>query len=74
MIIPDDAPPRGGKKVIITSYFDANLMHDMITGKAVTGKLYYFNGTPMEAFSKKRITVETGTYWSEFCTTCTCVE
>ena len=49
-------------------------MHDMITGKAVTRILHYFNGTPMEAFSTKQSTVETATYGSEFCVTHTCME
>ena len=49
-IVPDDAPPPKGKRVTITSYFDANLMHDMLTGKACTGILHLFNGTPIEAF------------------------
>ena len=60
-IVPDDAPPPKGKRVTITSYFDANLMHDMLTGKACTGILHLFNGTPIEAFSKKQATVETAT-------------
>ena len=73
-IIPDDAPPPKGNKVTLTSYFDANLMHDMLSGKSVTGVLHYFNGTPIEAYSKKQATVETATYGSEFCAARTCME
>lgn len=73
-ILPDDAPPPKGNRVTITSYFDANLMHDMLTGKACTGILHLFNGTPIEAFSKKQATVETATYGSEFCAARTCME
>ena len=41
-------------------------MHDMITGRAVTGFLHLLNKTPIDWFSKKQSTVETATYGSEF--------
>lgn len=62
---PTDAPPPKGKLVVTTSYKDANLMHDMATGKAVTGILHFVNQTPVDWFSKKQPTVETATYGSE---------
>ena len=40
----------------------------------VMGILHLFNGTPIEAFSKKQATVETTTYGSEFCAARTCME
>jgi hypothetical protein len=50
----------------MTSYVDANLYHDMLTGRSVTAALHLLNQTPIEWFSKKQATVETATYGSEF--------
>jgi hypothetical protein len=65
--LPSDPPASLGKEVTITTYVDANLCHDWTTGRAVTGTLYFLNGTPINCFSSKRQnTVETATYGSEF--------
>ena len=64
--IPTDAPEPLGKPVLMTTYVDANLFHDMITGRSVTGILHLVNQTPFEWYSKKQGTVETATYGSEF--------
>ena len=64
--IPDDTlEPKGGK-VVTTTYIDANLLHDLTTGRAATGILHFVNGTPIKWFSKRQNTVETATYGSEF--------
>jgi hypothetical protein len=65
-LIPEDAPAPLGNPVKCTSYVDANLFHDMLTGRSVTGILHFFNGTPIDWYSKKQATVETATYGSEF--------
>ena len=31
-LLPEDAPPPKGKPVLTTTYKDANLYHDLITG------------------------------------------
>ena len=49
-----------------TTYEDANLYHDLTTGRAVTGILHLLNGTPIDWFSKRQDTVETATYGAEF--------
>jgi hypothetical protein len=59
-------PAPLGKPVVTTTYVDANLYHDLVTGRAVTGVLHLVNGTPIEWFSKRQATVETATYGSEF--------
>ena len=64
--IPSDAPPPLGKSVVTTSCVDANLYHDWVTGRAVTGILHFINKTPFEWFAKKQATVEAATYGSEF--------
>jgi Reverse transcriptase (RNA-dependent DNA polymerase) len=71
---PDDAPVPQGKYVTLTHYVDANLMHDVITGRSVTGILHLANKTPIDWYSKKQATVETATYGSEFVAARTCVE
>ena len=65
-VIPTDAPKPLGKDVTLTTYVDANLYHDMITGRSVTGVLHLINQTPFDWYSKKQNTVETATYGSEF--------
>jgi hypothetical protein len=73
-IIPTDAPTPLGKYVTLTHYYDANLYHDMLTGRSVTGILHLFNKTPIDWYSKKQATVETATYGSEFIAGRTCVD
>jgi hypothetical protein len=63
---PDDAPPPLGKFVVTATHVDANLCHDLVTGKSVSGILHWLNGTPIDWFSKKQGAVETATYGSEF--------
>ena len=58
-IIPDDIPEPLGPEVVITTYVDANLCHDMTTGKSVTGILHLLNQTVIEYFTKKQPVVET---------------
>ena len=72
--IPNDIPTPLGKFVRITHYVDANLYHDMLTGRSVTGILDFLNQTPIEWYPKKQATVETATYGSEFVASRTCVE
>ena len=38
--IPKDAPEPLGKSVTTTTFLDANLLHDLITGRSVTAVLY----------------------------------
>ena len=54
-----------GKRVITTSFLDASLLHDIVTGKSVTAVLHFVNTAPTDWFSKRQATVETATYGSE---------
>ena len=63
---PRDAPIPRGKRVVLTTYVDANLCHDLTTGRSVTAVMHFLNQTPVEWFTKKQPTVETATYGSEF--------
>jgi hypothetical protein len=73
-LLPVDAPEPLGNYVTLTYYVDANLMHDVATGRSVTGILHLVNKTPIEWYSKKQATVETAPYGSEFVATRICVE
>ena len=72
--LPDNAPKPLGKRVTLTHYFDANLMHDVLSGKAVTGCIHLINKTPIMWYSKKQATSETATYGAEFVAGRTCIE
>ena len=72
--IPHDIPKPLGKHVQTTHYVDANLHHDLATGKAVTAVLHFLNQTPIDAYTKRQSTVETATYGSEFVAARTAVD
>ena len=72
--IPTDAPPAKGKRVVTSHFVDANLFHDLISGKAVTGTLHFLNKTPVDWFTKLQSTVETATFGSEYVAARTCTE
>ena len=61
-----DAPEPLGKSVTTTMFLDAELLHDLITGRSVTAVLHFFNLTPGDWYSKRQATVENATYGSEF--------
>ena len=64
--LPDNAPPPKRNNVRTTTYADANLLHDLVTGRSATGILHFLNQTPIYAFSKCQNQVESTTYGSEF--------
>ena len=67
---PEEIDPRApepkGKPVRTTTFVDANLMHDAVTGRSASGILEMLNQTPIDWFSKRQNQVETATYGSEF--------
>ena len=73
-VLPTDAPVPLGRPVLTTTYVDANLMHDLLSGKSVTGILHLLNKTPIDWYSKKQATVETATFGSEYVAARTAVE
>jgi hypothetical protein len=73
--LPTDAPPPSlGKQIVLTHYFDVNLMHDVLSGKAITGVVHFYNKTPVDWYCKKQSTTETATYGSKFLACRTCFE
>jgi hypothetical protein len=59
-------PTPRGKLVRTSTYQDANLHHDLVTGRAMSGIIHLVNQTPIASYCKKQKTVETATYGSEF--------
>ena len=55
---PDDAPEPLGKPVVLTTYVDANLYHDLITGRALTAVIHFVNGMFFDYYTKRQATVE----------------
>ena len=64
--IPHDIPEPKGNHVTTTTYVDANLHHDQVTGRAVTACLHLVNATPSHWHTKRQATVKTTTFGSEF--------
>ena len=64
--LPANMPSPRGRLVRTTTFFDANLMHDVVTGRCCTGVLHLLNQTPSSWFSSRQGQVETATYGSEF--------
>jgi hypothetical protein len=52
-IIPMDIPEPKGKYVTLSHYFDANLYHDMVTGRSITAILHFLNQNPDELVLKE---------------------
>ena len=64
-VLPDDAPPPLGKRVVTTAHVDANLYHDLVSGRAVTGVLHLANKTPIDWYTKLQSTCEAATFGSK---------
>jgi hypothetical protein len=64
-MVPHDCPEALGKMIQLLHFDNANLHHDWVTGRSVTGILHFINQTPIAWFAKKQNTVETATYGSE---------
>ena len=50
--IDTNATPPKGKPVRLSSYFDANLMHNVAAARSTIGILEFINQTPTDWFSK----------------------
>ena len=72
--LPSDAPKPLGKPVVTSSYYDANLMHCLVTGRAMTGVMHFVNQTLIDTYSKRQATVATATFGSEFVAAKQCTE
>ena len=65
-LLPKDAPKPLGQSVTTITYKDANLYHDMLTGRSATGVFHLCNSALIDWYSKRQATVETATFGSEF--------
>jgi hypothetical protein len=62
-------PVANGKVNRTTTYHDSNLLHDLCTGRIMSGIITLINKTPIQWFSKNQTTVKTYTYGSEYMVT-----
>ena len=51
--ITDDASETLGKRIVLTQYFDASLMYDVLSGKTVTGAYTFYNNTLVDWYCKQ---------------------
>ena len=51
--VPTDAPSPLGKRIILINYFNASLMYDVLSSKAVAGVCTFYNKTPVDWFCKQ---------------------
>ena len=63
--IPDATPEPKGDTVDTMTFVDANLMHDMLSGRAMGGTMHFVNQTLIDSTARKQNVVETSTYGSE---------
>ena len=49
-VIPEDCPKLLRKRVALLHYVNANLYHDMLSGRSVTGILHLVNKCPIDLF------------------------
>jgi hypothetical protein len=61
-LLPKDAPKPLGKAVTTITYTDANLNHDLLTGRSVTGILHLCNQTLVDWYRKRQAMLETTTF------------
>lgn len=52
-LLPVDVPQPLGPEIVITMYIEANLCHNITTGKSVTGVLHLLNHTVIDYYTKK---------------------
>jgi hypothetical protein len=72
--LPTDAPKPLGKPIRMVHYVDANLYHDMVSGRSITGILHMWNKTPIDWYSKLQAAVNDATYGSEYMATKTATQ
>ena len=73
-VLPTDIPEPLGSYVVTISYHDANLHHNVLTVRSVTGIIHLVNKITIYWYSKKQSTVETATCSSEFSSERTYIE
>ena len=67
--LPLDMPIPLGKIIQTSSFSDANLYHDLVTGHTMTRIFHLVNQTRIEWYCKKQATVAAATYSSDFIAT-----
>jgi Reverse transcriptase (RNA-dependent DNA polymerase) len=73
-LIPNNMPEARGRPVQEIIFVDYDHAGDLITRRSRTGVLYYLNRSPVVWYTKKKNSVETSTFGSEFMALKTVVE
>ena len=53
--IAEDAPEPLDKRIVVTQYFDASLMYDILSGKAMSGVCNFYNKTPVDWYANSNL-------------------
>ena len=59
-------PEPLGKRIVLAHYFDASLIHGILSRKAVTGLCMFYNKTPVDWYCKQQSTSKIATYDAKF--------
>jgi hypothetical protein len=51
--LPPDMPTPRGKLTRTSTYQDANLYHDLVTGRAMSGIVHLVNQTPIKSYCNR---------------------
>ena len=54
-LLSKNVSPPLRKQVTLTHYEDANLFHDALSGRSVTGLLYMMNDVPIDWYSRSKL-------------------
>ena len=69
-----NSPPPKGKPVRITTFTDANFLHDLTAGRSASGIEHILNQIPIAWFSKRQAQCETAAYGFNFVASCQATE
>lgn len=72
--LPVNTPNPLGKHIVLTHYYDASLMNDVLSGKAGTGILHFYNKIPVDWYCTKKSITKMATYGSKFISYYACFE
>ena len=70
--IPRDMPKPLGKRVITTTFLDANILHDIVTGKSVTAVLHFVKHHPNRLVLKETSHCGDCNIWFRVCSCQNC--
>lgn len=64
-LTPEDTPVLKGETTTVISFVDANLMHDVPTGRHVTGVIHLLNKTPVRSSPQWKLPPAVRNLWQQ---------